>query len=141
MTVLTSFLDTLGAEAPAKGGKKEECGDGAAEVWGWGERRVRTEGRPVEAADWGREQQSLSLSLSLSLLSLTHHPSLLSSPAPSAPCFTSLQVCRYTQMPESHQTGGCMHCGEPEDLWMCLICGFMGCTSLLIFSRSLLPLH
>jgi len=20
-----------------------------------------------------------------------------------------------------------MHCGEPEDLWMCLICGFMGC--------------
>ena len=30
---------------------------------GVGEGRVRTEGRPVEAADWGREQLSLSLSL------------------------------------------------------------------------------
>ena len=40
---------------------------------------------------------------------------------------SSCPVCRYTQMPEAEQTGGCMHCGEPEDLWMCLICGFMGC--------------
>ena len=42
-------------------------------------------------------------------------------------CLMYMQVCRYTQMPEAQQTGGCMHCGEPEDLWMCLICGFMGC--------------
>ena len=40
---------------------------------------------------------------------------------------SSCPVCRYTQMPEAQQTGRCMHCGEPEDLWMCLICGFMGC--------------
>ena len=40
---------------------------------------------------------------------------------------SSCPVCRYTQMPEAEQTGGCMHCGEPEDLWMCLVCGFMGC--------------
>jgi hypothetical protein len=73
-----------------------------------GEGRVRTEGRPVEAADWGREQLSLSLSLSsrarslaralsLSLsrarsLSPLRHSSPLSPlvPAFSAPCFTSL---------------------------------------------------
>eukprot|EP00802_Teleaulax_amphioxeia_P007029 Tamp_07035.p1 GENE.Tamp_07035~~Tamp_07035.p1 ORF type:complete len:504 (+),score=106.82 Tamp_07035:818-2329(+) len=40
---------------------------------------------------------------------------------------SSCPVCRYTQLPEAQQTGGCMHCGEPEDLWMCLVCGFMGC--------------
>eukprot|EP00299_Pterocystis_sp_00344_P014778 c7338_g1_i3.p1 GENE.c7338_g1_i3~~c7338_g1_i3.p1 ORF type:complete len:429 (-),score=79.51 c7338_g1_i3:16-1302(-) len=34
-------------------------------------------------------------------------------------------VCRYMQEPS--QSSECQQCGVTEDLWMCLICGYIGC--------------
>jgi len=38
-------------------------------------------------------------------------------------------VCRYTQVPssEDEQTNRCTVCGSDQDLWICLICGNVGC--------------
>lgn len=38
---------------------------------------------------------------------------------------TSCPVCRYCQQPESDLE--CLKCGATNDLWMCVICGFVGC--------------
>lgn len=38
---------------------------------------------------------------------------------------TSCPVCRYCQQPESGEA--CAICGATDDLWMCIICGFVGC--------------
>lgn len=34
-------------------------------------------------------------------------------------------VCRYMQEPQ--HSSSCMNCGGRNDLWMCLICGYVGC--------------
>jgi BRCA1-associated protein len=36
-------------------------------------------------------------------------------------------VCRYTQIPEPTSDNTCMTCDSKEDLWICLICGNVGC--------------
>ncbi|XP_014662426.1 PREDICTED: BRCA1-associated protein-like [Priapulus caudatus] len=36
-------------------------------------------------------------------------------------------VCRYTQTPEQVADNNCFQCGHKEDLWLCLICGHVGC--------------
>merc|ERR1712130_23103 len=38
-------------------------------------------------------------------------------------------VCRYTQVPSAEQTheNKCQTCGSKEDLWICLVCGNVGC--------------
>lgn len=36
-------------------------------------------------------------------------------------------VCRYTQIPEPSGENTCSTCDSKEDLWICLICGHVGC--------------
>lgn len=36
-------------------------------------------------------------------------------------------VCRYIQTPEPYSHNKCQTCGALEDLWICLICGNVGC--------------
>lgn len=40
---------------------------------------------------------------------------------------TSCPVCRYCQTPEEVADNRCMKCGSQESLWICLICGNIGC--------------
>ncbi|CAC5377539.1 BRAP [Mytilus coruscus] len=40
---------------------------------------------------------------------------------------TSCPVCRYLQTPEEVVDNRCMTCGSQESLWICLICGNIGC--------------
>lgn len=41
---------------------------------------------------------------------------------------TSCPVCRYCQTPECQVENRCMECGyQQESLWMCIICGHVGC--------------
>ncbi|XP_060558731.1 BRCA1-associated protein-like [Ruditapes philippinarum] len=40
---------------------------------------------------------------------------------------TSCPVCRYCQTPEEAADNRCMKCGSQESLWICLICGNIGC--------------
>jgi len=40
---------------------------------------------------------------------------------------TTCPVCRYTQTPELVPDQACFDCGRTSDLWMCLICGNIGC--------------
>uniref|UniRef100_A0A915EHN2 BRCA1-associated protein n=1 Tax=Ditylenchus dipsaci TaxID=166011 RepID=A0A915EHN2_9BILA len=40
---------------------------------------------------------------------------------------TSCPVCRHTQTPELVPDQCCSDCGKTTDLWMCLICGNIGC--------------
>ncbi|UJR23372.1 hypothetical protein I4U23_026381 [Adineta vaga] len=37
-------------------------------------------------------------------------------------------VCRYVQTPEAIDGQSCFECGSQEDLWICLICGHVGCS-------------
>jgi len=36
-------------------------------------------------------------------------------------------VCRYVQIPEMTQDQLCMDCQSSSDLWICLVCGYVGC--------------
>uniref|UniRef100_H2ZET6 BRCA1-associated protein n=1 Tax=Ciona savignyi TaxID=51511 RepID=H2ZET6_CIOSA len=36
-------------------------------------------------------------------------------------------VCRYVQTPQVQSDNKCMVCGSSEDLWICLVCGNVGC--------------
>ena len=36
-------------------------------------------------------------------------------------------VCRYVQTPEASQDQLCLDCQSASDLWICLVCGFVGC--------------
>lgn len=40
---------------------------------------------------------------------------------------TTCPVCRYCQTPEELPDQRCMQCGSQESLWICLICGCIGC--------------
>ncbi|XP_054749182.2 BRCA1-associated protein-like [Lytechinus pictus] len=40
---------------------------------------------------------------------------------------TSCPVCRYNQTPEPSVDNKCFQCGAQESLWICLICGHIGC--------------
>ncbi|XP_015786948.1 BRCA1-associated protein [Tetranychus urticae] len=40
---------------------------------------------------------------------------------------TSCPVCRYCQTPESVPENRCFECASQESLWICLICGHIGC--------------
>ncbi|XP_077995910.1 BRCA1-associated protein-like [Glandiceps talaboti] len=40
---------------------------------------------------------------------------------------TSCPVCRYSQAPEQVADNKCMICGAQDSLWICLICGHVGC--------------
>ncbi|XP_050443322.1 BRCA1-associated protein [Adelges cooleyi] len=40
---------------------------------------------------------------------------------------TSCPVCRYVQTPESVPDNHCQECHSSESLWICLICGYVGC--------------
>uniref|UniRef100_A0A0N5AZM2 BRCA1-associated protein n=1 Tax=Syphacia muris TaxID=451379 RepID=A0A0N5AZM2_9BILA len=40
---------------------------------------------------------------------------------------TTCPVCRYNQTPELQSDQKCMDCGKTTDLWICLICGNIGC--------------
>jgi len=40
---------------------------------------------------------------------------------------TTCPVCRYCQAPELSQDNKCFECGSQESLWICLICGHVGC--------------
>ncbi|XP_064482341.1 BRCA1-associated protein-like [Ornithodoros turicata] len=40
---------------------------------------------------------------------------------------TSCPVCRYSQTPEPVPDNRCFSCGSQENLWICLICGHIGC--------------
>ncbi|KAI3379008.1 hypothetical protein SNEBB_008827 [Seison nebaliae] len=40
----------------------------------------------------------------------------------------SCPVCRYHQVPEWTDTNRCVSCGLTSDLWICLICGHIGCS-------------
>ncbi|KAI1718495.1 zn-finger in ubiquitin-hydrolases [Ditylenchus destructor] len=40
---------------------------------------------------------------------------------------TTCPVCRHTQTPELSPDQACSDCGKTTDLWMCLICGNVGC--------------
>uniref|UniRef100_A0A914I5K7 BRCA1-associated protein n=1 Tax=Globodera rostochiensis TaxID=31243 RepID=A0A914I5K7_GLORO len=40
---------------------------------------------------------------------------------------TTCPICRYTQTPELIPDQKCFDCGRTSDLWMCLICGNVGC--------------
>ncbi|XP_013780063.1 BRCA1-associated protein-like [Limulus polyphemus] len=40
---------------------------------------------------------------------------------------TSCPVCRYCQTPEPVPDNHCFGCGSQESLWICLICGHVGC--------------
>ncbi|XP_054613554.1 BRCA1-associated protein [Dunckerocampus dactyliophorus] len=39
----------------------------------------------------------------------------------------SCPVCRYCQTPEPVEENKCFECGVQENLWICLICGHIGC--------------
>ncbi|KAF5906861.1 BRCA1-associated protein, partial [Clarias magur] len=39
----------------------------------------------------------------------------------------SCPVCRYCQTPEPMEENKCFECGVQENLWICLICGHIGC--------------
>ncbi len=41
--------------------------------------------------------------------------------------YCSCPVCRYIQTPEPYSHNKCQTCGALEDLWICLICGNVGC--------------
>lgn len=36
-------------------------------------------------------------------------------------------VCRYVQTPELAHDQVCLDCGSNDDLWICLVCGYVGC--------------
>ncbi|CAM9192924.1 unnamed protein product [Lampetra fluviatilis] len=40
---------------------------------------------------------------------------------------TTCPVCRYCQTPEPVEENRCFECGVQENLWICLICGHIGC--------------
>jgi BRCA1-associated protein len=40
---------------------------------------------------------------------------------------SSCPVCRYTQSPDPTGDSSCLSCDSKEDLWICLICGNVGC--------------
>ncbi|XP_031570682.1 BRCA1-associated protein-like isoform X2 [Actinia tenebrosa] len=40
---------------------------------------------------------------------------------------TSCPVCRYVQTPEPTSENRCLTCDSTENLWICLICGHVGC--------------
>lgn len=40
---------------------------------------------------------------------------------------TTCPVCRYNQTPELQSDQKCFDCGKTTDLWICLICGNIGC--------------
>ncbi|KAG1681854.1 BRCA1-associated protein [Nymphon striatum] len=40
---------------------------------------------------------------------------------------TSCPVCRYCQTPEAVPDNKCFECHSQESLWICLICGYVGC--------------
>ncbi|XP_071480880.1 BRCA1-associated protein-like [Diadema antillarum] len=40
---------------------------------------------------------------------------------------TSCPVCRYNQTPEPSVDNKCFQCGAQESLWICLVCGHIGC--------------
>ncbi|VDO97405.1 unnamed protein product [Soboliphyme baturini] len=40
---------------------------------------------------------------------------------------TTCPVCRYEQTPEAKADPSCQACGRKQDLWICLICGNVGC--------------
>ncbi|KAF6202465.1 hypothetical protein GE061_004866 [Apolygus lucorum] len=40
---------------------------------------------------------------------------------------TSCPVCRYVQTPEPSEDSYCLECMATESLWICLICGHVGC--------------
>ncbi|CAH1800491.1 unnamed protein product [Owenia fusiformis] len=40
---------------------------------------------------------------------------------------TSCPVCRYVQTPEVAADNKCFQCSSQESLWICLICGYVGC--------------
>lgn len=40
---------------------------------------------------------------------------------------TSCPVCRYVQTPEVSDDNKCLKCNSNESLWICLICGYVGC--------------
>ncbi|KAE9550117.1 hypothetical protein FO519_006677 [Halicephalobus sp. NKZ332] len=40
---------------------------------------------------------------------------------------TTCPVCRHNQTPEEVDAPTCSNCGKSTDLWMCLICGSLGC--------------
>ncbi|XP_025203555.1 BRCA1-associated protein [Melanaphis sacchari] len=40
---------------------------------------------------------------------------------------TSCPVCRYVQTPETIPDNQCQECHSSESLWICLICGYVGC--------------
>lgn len=40
---------------------------------------------------------------------------------------TTCPVCRYFAVPPEQSTHSCMVCGNTEGLWLCLICGYVGC--------------
>ena len=39
----------------------------------------------------------------------------------------SCPVCRYVQTPELVAEQRCSECQSSEDLWICLVCGYVGC--------------
>lgn len=41
--------------------------------------------------------------------------------------YTSCPVCRYCQTPEQIADNRCLECNSQESLWICLICGHVGC--------------
>ncbi|XP_065830783.1 BRCA1-associated protein-like isoform X2 [Oscarella lobularis] len=40
---------------------------------------------------------------------------------------TTCPVCRYSQSPEPLSDNKCSQCDAIEDIWICLICGYIGC--------------
>jgi len=46
-----------------------------------------------------------------------------------------VQVCRYCQQQSENST--CFICGTSENLWICVICGFVGCGRCVSFSPCL----
>ena len=41
--------------------------------------------------------------------------------------YFSCPVCRFSQTPEEQSGQSCVFCGSVEALWICLICGHIGC--------------
>lgn len=46
-------------------------------------------------------------------------------------------VCRCVQTPELAESSVCMECEGTEALWICLICGHVGCGRFVIFERKM----
>ena len=40
---------------------------------------------------------------------------------------TDCPVCRFSLVPDAETSSECLECRASEDLWLCLICGFIGC--------------